>query len=106
MGSCSATGAGFFAVDIRDAAAVATLGAGLDGSRIYGTPVARTNANLLSGTFSSETSDPGETLPAIRDGGGTRVVPHGSTVRVEMDTYVRATGTVQTAGRHVHELRA
>ena len=90
------SGAGFFAVDIHDAAAIATLGAGLDGSRIYGTPIARTSANLMSGTFSSETTDPGETLPAFRDAGGTRVVPHGGTMAVEMDTYVRATNTVQT----------
>jgi hypothetical protein len=89
------SGAGLFAVDIRDAAAIATLGAGLDGSWIYGTPVTA-SATLFSGTFSSETTDPGQTLPSYRDPGGTRVYPTGSTMQVEVDVYDRATGTVRT----------
>ncbi|MGE5183581.1 MAG: hypothetical protein ACM31C_16025 [Acidobacteriota bacterium] len=89
------SGAGFFAVDIRDPGAAATLGAGLDGSLIYGTPVTA-SAGLFSGTFSSETTDPGQTLPSYRDPGGTRIYPDGSTMHVEVDVYDRATNAVRT----------
>jgi hypothetical protein len=92
-------GAGYFAIDIRDQAAVATLGAGLDGSMIYGTPVVVSGpagSRIFSGTFSSETHDPGETLPAVRDAGGTRVYPQGTAMHVEVDAYDRASGTVKT----------
>ena len=88
-------GAGFFAIDIRDAAAVATLGAGLDGSLIYGTPVTA-SAGIFSGTFSSETTDPGQALPSYRDPGGTRVYPTGTTMHVEVDVYDRAANAVRT----------
>ena len=89
------SGAGFLAADIRDAGAIASLGAGLDGSMIYGTPVMATSA-LFSGTFSSETTDTGETLPSFRDPGGTRIYPHGSTMYVEVDAFERASDTVKT----------
>jgi hypothetical protein len=88
-------GAGDFGLDIRDAGIAAQLGVGLDGSRIYGTPVVVANG-VFSGIFSSETTDPGETLPSVRDAGGTRLVAHGSTMQLEVDTYERASGTVKT----------
>ncbi|MBX3157726.1 MAG: hypothetical protein KF773_17285 [Deltaproteobacteria bacterium] len=90
-------GAGFFAVDVRDASAVAALGAGLDGSLIYGAPVAR-SGDLLSTVFSSQTTDAGQTLPSYRDAGGARVTPTGSSMRVELDVYDRAAGTIRTLG--------
>jgi hypothetical protein len=93
------SGAGFFAVDIRDPAAIATLGAGLDGSMIYGTPVAVSGApgsQVLSGTFSSESTDAGASLPSYRDPGGTRIYPDGTSMHVEVDAYDRATGAIRT----------
>jgi len=83
------SGAGFFAADVRAPAAVAALGAGADGSLIYGTPVASDGA-LLSMTYGTQITVPGETLPGFVDAGGLRVEPHGTTMEIELDVYDRA----------------
>ncbi|HEY5935067.1 MAG TPA: hypothetical protein VIU61_10540 [Kofleriaceae bacterium] len=83
------SGAGFFAADIRSPAAVAALGAGADGSLIYGSPVA-SNGTLLSMTYGTQVAVPGEALPGFVDAGGLRIEPQGSTMRVELDVYDRA----------------
>ena len=92
-------GAGYFAVDVRDQAAVTALGSGLDGSAIYGTPTARSatgSGPIVSTVFSSETQDPGEVLPSFRDAGGTRLEPHGTSMSLAFDVYDRASGQVRT----------
>ena len=92
-------GAGYFAVDVHDAAAVAALGGGLDGSQIYGAPVGLSGtapAQILSTIFSSSENVPGQTMPAYRDPGGARALPDGTSVHVAFDVYDRASGTVQT----------
>ena len=83
------SGAGFFAADVRHPATVVALGAGADGSLIYGTPVASDGA-LLSMTYGTQIAVPGETLPGFVDAGGLRIAPHGTTMAIELDVYDRA----------------
>lgn len=86
------SGAGFFAADIRVPAVVDALGAGLDGSLIYGVPTARGSENL-SFTYGSQLAiAPGQTLPGFSDHGGLRIVPDGTTMTIELDAYDRALG--------------
>ncbi len=90
------SGAGFFAADIRVPAVVAALGAGLDGSMIYGVPTARGTENL-SFTYGSQLAvAPGQTLPGFSDSGGMRIVPDGTSMRIELDAYDRALGRART----------
>jgi hypothetical protein len=89
------SGAGFFAADIRDAAAVAALGAGTDGSWIYGAPTMR-SGQLVSMTYLEQHPVTGETLPGFLDRGGLRIVPQGSQMRVELDVYDRTAAAVRT----------
>jgi hypothetical protein len=103
------SGAGYFAVDIRDQAAIALLGAGLDGSLIYGTAFGETGAvgaQILSGTVASETLDPGQTMYSYRDRGGTRIYPLDGVMHVEVDVYDRAAGTVRTLATTVGDCAA
>ncbi len=89
------SGAGFFAADIRAPAIVDALGAGLDGSMIYGVPTARGSENL-SFTYGSQLAvAPGQTLPGFSDSGGMRIVPDGTSMRIELDAYDRALGRVR-----------
>lgn len=85
------SGAGYFVADVRAPSAIATLGAGADGSLIYGVPLAR-GTDILSFTYGSQVPAPGQALPGFSDGGGMRIVPAGSTMRVELDVYDRAAG--------------
>lgn len=86
------SGAGYFVADIRDAAAIATLGAGINGSWIYGAPTALSAPDLLSFTYSSQMPSTGEALPGFGDHGSVKITPSGSTMRVEMPIYDRALG--------------
>lgn len=86
------SGAGFFAADIRVPAVVEALGAGLDGSMIYGVPTARGSENL-SFTYGSQLAvAPGQTLPGFSDNSGLRIVPDGTSMKIELDAYDRALG--------------
>jgi hypothetical protein len=89
------SGAGFFAADIRDAAAVAALGAGTDGSWIYGVPTMQSGP-LVSMTYLEQHPVAGEALPGFHDRGGLRIVPDGPTMRVEVEIYDRALGASRT----------
>jgi len=89
------SGAGFFAADIREPAIVAALGAGTDGSMIYGVPTARGTENL-SLTYGTQHAVTGQALPGFRDDGGLRIVPNGTSVSIELDAYDRALGRVRT----------
>jgi hypothetical protein len=89
------SGAGFFAADIRDATAVAALGAGTDGSWIYGAPTMK-SGQLVSMTYLEQHPVAGQTLPGFYDRGGLRIVPSGSTMRVEVDVYDRALAVTRT----------
>jgi hypothetical protein len=92
-------GAGYFAVDVHDQAAVAALGGGAGNGQIYGVPVALSGApgaQILSTIFSSSEDVPGQTMPAYRDPNGARVEPDGTSVHVAFDVYDRASNTVQT----------
>lgn len=89
------SGAGYFVADITSASAIATLGAGSDGSLIYGVPVAR-SAHIVSMTYLTQSVIAGEVLPGFFDSGGLRIVPAGSTMRVELDVYDRALGRNKT----------
>jgi hypothetical protein len=89
------SGAGFFAADIRDAAAVAALGAGTNGSWIYGVPTMQ-SGQLVSLTYLEQHPVAGQALPGFTDRGGLRIVPNGSTMRVEVDVYDRALGAART----------
>lgn len=90
------SGAGYFAADIRVPAVIEALGAGLDGSMIYGVPTARGTANL-SFTYGSQLAvEPGQTLPGFSDAGGLRIVPDGTSLRVELAAYDRALGRTRT----------
>jgi hypothetical protein len=84
------SGAGFFAADIRVPSVVAALGAGLDGSMIYGVPTARGTENL-SFTYGTQNAiAPGQSLPGFSDHAGMRIVPDGDSMRIEIDAYDRA----------------
>ena len=89
------SGAGYFVADVTSPAAIATLGAGADGSLIYGVPLAR-GTNMLSFTYGTQSIEAGQTLPGFFDAGGMRIVPSGSTMRVELDVYDRALGRNKT----------
>lgn len=89
------SGAGFFAADIRDSAAIANLGAGLDGSMIYAVPTARSAANM-SFTYGSQTTIAGQALPGFSDYAGLTIAPDGTTMRVEISAYDRSLGKVRT----------
>ncbi len=93
-GSRFGSGAGFFAADIRSPAAIADLGAGLDGSMIYGVPTMRASS-VLSFTYGSQIPFAGESLPGFSDSGGVRIVPDGTSMRVELSAYDRALGRVR-----------
>lgn len=84
------SGAGYFAADVRVPAVVDALGAGLDGSMIYGVPTARGTENLsfIYGTQLAVAA--GQTLPGFSDHGGMRIVPDGDSMRIELDVYDRA----------------
>ncbi len=89
------SGAGFFAADIRVPSVVAALGKGLDGSMIYGVPTARGTENL-SFTYGTQTTVSGQTLPGFSDTSGLRIVPNGTSMKVELDAYDRALGKTTT----------
>jgi hypothetical protein len=88
------SGAGYFAADI-DHAKAAPLAAGLDGSLIYGVGVARAGT-MLQMIYSSQTTVPGQALPSWVDSGGMRIVPDGTSMRVELDVYDRALAAKRT----------
>jgi len=89
------SGAGFFAADIRDPAAVAALGTGLDGSLIYGVGLARANSGVLSMIYSNQQAVSGESLPGFSESTGLEITPAGSTMRVDIDVYDRALGATR-----------
>lgn len=85
------SGAGYFATDIREPAAIAALGGD---DLIYGAYVARTPA-LISMIYSSQIPVAGESLPGFVDAGGMRITPAGDTMTVELDVYDRALGATR-----------
>jgi len=84
------TGAGFYAADITDPAAVAALSAS---GLYYGVGVAGTAP--LSITFGSEQPVPGQALPGFSDSAGLQITPDGSTMTVTLDVYDPASGPRQ-----------
>jgi hypothetical protein len=89
------SGAGFFAADIRDAAGIADLASGLDGSLIYGAAMAKANSGVLSMIYSNQVAVAGETLPGFSSSTGLLITPSGSTMRVDIDVYDRALGATR-----------
>lgn len=100
------SGAGFFVADISSAAAIGAL-APAGGDLAYGVGVAvEAGGSLLSATYTTQRTYAGEVLPGFEDPAGIRVIPSGSTMRVELDTYDRAakarrTLTASFAGCHL-----
>jgi hypothetical protein len=88
------SGAGHFAADIRRGSAIAKLGAGLDGSLIYGGNVGGTN-QLLHMTYWTQAPVAGQALPSFHDAPGIVITPDGTTMRVEVNVFERATGTTR-----------
>ena len=85
------SGAGYFAADI-DHAKAAPLAAGLDGSLIYGVGVAKSGP-MVQMIYSSQQTVPGQPLPSWVDAGGMRILPNGTSMKVELDVYDRAMQT-------------
>jgi hypothetical protein len=92
-------GAGYFAADFKDPGAISAIGAGLDGSLIYGAGVSVSgtgDSKILSILMGSSTFVvPGETLPGYGDviGGvepGVKATPHGTSMELTLHVYDRA----------------
>ena len=85
------SGAGYFAADMNHAKAV-PLAAGLDGSLVYGVGVAK-SGQMVQMIYSSQQTVPGQALPSWIDAGGMRIIPNGTSMKVELDVYDKAMAT-------------
>ena len=85
------SGAGYFVADIRQPSAVAAFG----GSLIFGVPTA-VSSQLVSFTYSQQHTVAGQTLPGFSEWRGLTITPEGTSMKVEMAIYDRATKQTST----------
>ncbi len=87
------SGAGYFAADL-DTPTAAPLAAGLDGSLVYGSGVARTG-QMVQMIYGTQLTVAGQALPGFLDEAGMRITPNGTSMTVELDVYDRALGATR-----------
>lgn len=88
------SGAGYFVADIRSASAVAAF----QGSLIFGVPTA-VSPSLVSFTYSNQNTVAGQALPGFSESRGLTITPDGSSMKVEMAIYDRASKQTSTLAR-------